>query len=141
MDAQGRLIWEGRLNDIIKTGGFKVGAGEVEAALADHPSVREVAVVGLPGAVIDEAVRASRARARHDPPEDWGGYLQLDDGFCWDPAAQAVTHIDNQPLDPARTYRVRARLPHGRALLYDEITQAYLQSIERSMTSGPPIAP
>jgi fatty acid CoA ligase FadD36 len=34
--------------DIIKTGGFKVGAGEVEAALADHPSVREVAVVGLP---------------------------------------------------------------------------------------------
>lgn len=33
--------------DIIKTGGFKVGAGEVEAALADHPSVREVAVVGL----------------------------------------------------------------------------------------------
>lgn len=34
--------------DIIKTGGFKVGAGEVEAALADHPSVQEVAVVGLP---------------------------------------------------------------------------------------------
>jgi len=33
--------------DIIKTGGFKVGAGEVEAALADHPSVQEVAVVGL----------------------------------------------------------------------------------------------
>jgi fatty acid CoA ligase FadD36 len=34
--------------DIIKSGGFKVGAGEVEAALADHPSVHEVAVVGLP---------------------------------------------------------------------------------------------
>lgn len=39
----------GRLSmDIIKTGGFKVGAGEVEAALAEHPSVVEVAVVGLP---------------------------------------------------------------------------------------------
>jgi fatty acid CoA ligase FadD36 len=34
--------------DIIKSGGFKVGAGEVEAVLLDHPSVREVAVVGIP---------------------------------------------------------------------------------------------
>lgn len=34
--------------DIIKTGGFKVGAGEVEAALMDHPGVVEAAVVGVP---------------------------------------------------------------------------------------------
>ena len=34
--------------DVIKTGGFKVGAGEVETALLGHPSVEEVAVVGLP---------------------------------------------------------------------------------------------
>ncbi len=34
--------------DIIKTGGFKVGAGEVEAALLAHPGVREAAVVGRP---------------------------------------------------------------------------------------------
>ena len=34
--------------DIIKTGGFKVGAGEVEAALLGHPSVAEAAVVGEP---------------------------------------------------------------------------------------------
>ena len=49
IDAQGfhRIIGRQSI-DIIKTGGFKVGAGEVEAALADHPSVREVAVVGLP---------------------------------------------------------------------------------------------
>ena len=33
--------------DIIKTGGFKVGAGEVEAALLTHPSVAEAAVVGV----------------------------------------------------------------------------------------------
>ncbi len=32
--------------DIIKTGGFKVGAGEVEAAFLVHPAVTEVAVVG-----------------------------------------------------------------------------------------------
>jgi fatty acid CoA ligase FadD36 len=34
--------------DIIKTGGFKVGAGEVEAVLLGHPGVREAAVVGEP---------------------------------------------------------------------------------------------
>jgi fatty acid CoA ligase FadD36 len=32
--------------DIIKTGGYKVGAGEVESALLSHPSVAEVAVIG-----------------------------------------------------------------------------------------------
>ena len=34
--------------DIIKTGGYKVGAGEVEAALLAHPGVAEAAVIGLP---------------------------------------------------------------------------------------------
>ena len=39
----------GRLSmDIIKTGGFKVGAGEVETSLLGHPGVQEAAVVGLP---------------------------------------------------------------------------------------------
>ena len=34
--------------DLIKTGGFRVGAGEVETVLLGHPGVQEVAVVGLP---------------------------------------------------------------------------------------------
>lgn len=34
--------------DLIKTGGFRVGAGEIETALLGHPGVREVAVVGVP---------------------------------------------------------------------------------------------
>ncbi len=33
--------------DIIKTGGFKVGAGEVEAALLTHAGVTEAAVIGV----------------------------------------------------------------------------------------------
>lgn len=35
-----------RATDLIKTGGFKVGAGEVEAALLEHPSVQDAAVIG-----------------------------------------------------------------------------------------------
>jgi fatty acid CoA ligase FadD36 len=34
--------------DLIKTGGFRVGAGEIETVLLRHPGVKEAAVVGLP---------------------------------------------------------------------------------------------
>ncbi|MDN5918862.1 MAG: acyl-CoA synthetase [Pseudonocardia sp.] len=34
--------------DLIKSGGYRIGSGEIEAVLLDHPSVAEVAVVGLP---------------------------------------------------------------------------------------------
>jgi len=36
-----------RSTDLIKTGGYRVGAGEIEACLLEHPSVREAAVVGV----------------------------------------------------------------------------------------------
>ncbi|MEM9069013.1 MAG: AMP-binding protein [Myxococcota bacterium] len=44
--------------DLIKTGGFKVGAGEVEACLLEHPGVREVAVVGVPDDDLGERIAA-----------------------------------------------------------------------------------
>lgn len=34
--------------DLIKSGGFRIGAGEIETVLLGHPTVSEVAVVGLP---------------------------------------------------------------------------------------------
>jgi fatty acid CoA ligase FadD36 len=53
--------------DIIKTGGFKVGAGEVEAALADHSSVHEVAVVGLPDDDLGQRIVAFVVGEQVDP--------------------------------------------------------------------------
>lgn len=47
-----------RATDLIKCAGFKVGAGEVEAALLEHPSVREAAVVGAPDADLGEKIVA-----------------------------------------------------------------------------------
>jgi fatty acid CoA ligase FadD36 len=45
----GSLRIVGRIkDDLIKTGGYRVGAGEIEAALLEHPSVAEAAVVGEP---------------------------------------------------------------------------------------------
>ena len=44
--------------DIIKSGGYKVGAGEVESALQSHPSVDEVAVIGVPDDDLGERIVA-----------------------------------------------------------------------------------
>ena len=50
--------------DIIKSGGYKLSALEIEAALLEHPSISEVAVIGVPdnewGEVVAAAVVANR---------------------------------------------------------------------------------
>ncbi|MGH9026302.1 MAG: class I adenylate-forming enzyme family protein, partial [Acidimicrobiia bacterium] len=48
LDDEGYLAIVGRVRDVIRTGGETVAPAEVEAALATHPAVREVAVVGIP---------------------------------------------------------------------------------------------
>lgn len=55
--------------DIIKSGGFKVGAGEVETALLSHGSVNECAVVGLPDADLGERIVAFVVGDGADPSE------------------------------------------------------------------------
>jgi acyl-CoA synthetase (AMP-forming)/AMP-acid ligase II len=57
-DDEGYLSIVGRLRDVIRTGGETVAPGEVEAALATHPTVRELAVVGLPDPQWGEVVCA-----------------------------------------------------------------------------------
>jgi malonyl-CoA/methylmalonyl-CoA synthetase len=56
-DGQLRIIGR-RSTDIIKCGGFKVGAGEVEAALLEHPAVSAAAVIGAPDADLGERIVA-----------------------------------------------------------------------------------
>ena len=59
IDADGFHRIVGRTSiDIIKSGGYKVGAGEVETALLAHPAVDECAVVGLPDDDLGERIVA-----------------------------------------------------------------------------------
>jgi 2-furoate---CoA ligase len=48
LDADGDLFVTGRVDDMIITGGENVSPVEIESCLSMHPSVAEVAVVGLP---------------------------------------------------------------------------------------------
>jgi acyl-CoA synthetase (AMP-forming)/AMP-acid ligase II len=54
----GFLSIVGRTGDLIRTGGEAVVPGDVEAVLADHPAVEEVAVIGLPDPKWGEVVCA-----------------------------------------------------------------------------------
>jgi long-chain acyl-CoA synthetase len=58
LDARGYLYLIDRVKDMIVTGGENVYSVEVENALASHPAVAEVAVIGIPHDVWGEAVHA-----------------------------------------------------------------------------------
>lgn len=58
LDENGYLFVTDRVKDMIITGGENVYPVEVEAVLAEHPAVAEVAVVGLPDERWGEAVTA-----------------------------------------------------------------------------------
>lgn len=47
-----------RATDLIKSGGYKIGAGEIEAALREHPAIEDVAVTGEPDDDLGERVVA-----------------------------------------------------------------------------------
>ncbi len=71
LDADGVLRLVGRSStDLIKTGGYRVGAGEVEAALLEHPDVLEAAVLGLSDDDLGERIAAWVVIAPGSPLSD-----------------------------------------------------------------------
>jgi acyl-CoA synthetase (AMP-forming)/AMP-acid ligase II len=64
MDDEGYLTITGRVGEVIRTGGESVSPSEVETALLEHPSVSEVAIIGLPDAQWGEVVCAAVVPAR-----------------------------------------------------------------------------
>jgi long-chain acyl-CoA synthetase len=57
-DEAGRLVITGRLKEVIRSGASSIVPAEVEDAIASHPAVAEVAVVGLPDREWGEVVAA-----------------------------------------------------------------------------------
>ncbi len=57
-DAAGRYWFHGRFDDIIKTGGYRVGPYEVENVLMEHPAVVECSVIGVPDPLRGQAIKA-----------------------------------------------------------------------------------
>jgi o-succinylbenzoate---CoA ligase len=69
LDEDGYLWVEGRLKDVIVTGGENVACAEVERVLEEHPAVVEAAVVGLPDPEWGEAVTAFVVLGHAEAPD------------------------------------------------------------------------
>ena len=59
LDADGRLYFRGRCKEMVKSGGINVAPIEIEEVLLRHPKVQSAFVVGVPDAVLDEALAAA----------------------------------------------------------------------------------
>ncbi|WP_030323627.1 acyl-CoA synthetase [Streptomyces sp. NRRL B-3229] len=70
-DADGYVRIVGRkATDLIKSGGYKIGAGEIENALLEHPGVREAAVTGEPDPDLGERIVAWIVPADPESPPE-----------------------------------------------------------------------
>lgn len=69
-DTRGLLWLVGRKRDMLKVGGHRVGAREIEDAISEHPAVSEAAVIGVPDELLgDRLVAYVVARQGAEPPE------------------------------------------------------------------------
>ena len=100
-DAAGRLWLVGRKKDLLKVGGHRVASREIEDAIAEHPGVLEVAVVGVPDELLGDRLVA---------------FLVLRDGHALDPTALGAFLKDRiAGYKIPHTVEIQADLPHNAA--------------------------
>lgn len=100
LDAGGRLHVDGRLDDLVNTGGVKVAPRVVEEALGAHvPGVLEAVVVGTPDPEWGEVVSAALVLAPDAPPVTVRGVRARLRGILPDPALpRRLVTLDTLPL-------------------------------------------
>ena len=58
LDDEGNWVFLGRRDGMVKTRGYRVEVGEVEAALYEHPAIREAVVLPVPDEMLGSRLRA-----------------------------------------------------------------------------------
>jgi amino acid adenylation domain-containing protein len=58
LDEEGNYLFVGRRDGMVKTRGYRVELGEVEAALYAHPAIREAVVIPVPDELLGSRLRA-----------------------------------------------------------------------------------
>ena len=117
-DEQGHYWFHGRFDDIIKTGGYRVGPYEVENVLMEHPSVVECSVIGVPDPLRGQAIKAFVVLC-----QDTGPSPELEKeikDFCngrlaeykWIRLVEFVREMPKTISGKIRKTELRDRLPH-----------------------------
>ncbi len=106
LDDAGRLFVKGRVDNQINTGGIKVRAEEIEAALLSHPAVKLAGVVGEPDEQWGERIEAHLAAETALTSEDILDYLKENELLPRHLLPKAVHFRDTLPTGPTgKLYR------------------------------------
>jgi acetyl-CoA synthetase len=88
-DQDGYVWVIGRIDDVIKVSGYRLGTAEVESALVSHPAVAEAAAIGLPHDVKGNAIHAfAILRVGHEPSQQLEDTLKAHVGHEMGPIAR-----------------------------------------------------
>ncbi len=117
IDKDGYVWIIGRMDDVIKVSGYRLGTAEVESALVSHPAVAESAAIGRPHEVKGNAIHAYvMLRQGYEPSdklkEDLRNHVSHEIGPIAKP--EDITFVDSLPK--TRSGKIMRRLLRARAL-------------------------
>lgn len=114
-DQAGHFWFHGRFDDIIKSGGYRIGPYEVEHILAQHPAVLECSVIGIPDPLRGQAVKAvvvlnsgfEASKAIEKEIKDFCNSHLAE--YKWVRLVEIVTEIPKTISGKIRTFELRQR--------------------------------
>jgi acetyl-CoA synthetase len=116
-DKDGYIWVIGRMDDVIKVSGYRLGTAEVESALVSHSAASEAAAIGLPHELKGNAIHAFVIlRAGVEPSDKLAEELRAHVAHEIGPIArpESITFVDNLPK--TRSGKIMRRLLRARAL-------------------------
>ncbi len=121
IDEDGYFWIIGRMDDVLKVSGYRLGSAEIESALVSHSSVTEAAAVGLPDELRGNAIHAfvilKEGVASSDSlAEELKEYVAKEIG----PIAKPSEIIFSDGLPKTRSGKIMRRVLKSRALGTDE---------------------
>jgi acetyl-CoA synthetase len=116
-DTDGYFWIIGRVDDVIKVSGYRLGTAELESALVSHPSVAEAAVIGLPHEIKGIAIHAYVIlKAGHEADEGLVEILRRHMSHEVGPIAKPEKIEFVKSLPKTRSGKIMRRLLKARAL-------------------------
>jgi acetyl-CoA synthetase len=116
-DEDGYYWIIGRVDEVIKVSGYRLGTAEIESALITHPAVAEAAAIGLPHELKGHAIEAYVAlRAGHEKSDRLAEELRQHVGHEIGPIAKPdhIHFVDSLPK--TRSGKIMRRVLKARAL-------------------------
>ncbi len=116
-DKDGYLWIIGRMDDVIKVSGYRLGSAEVESALVSHPAVAEAAAIGLPHELKGNAIHAYVIlRSGYEQSDKLVDELRQHVGHEIGPIAKPEEIGFVESLPKTRSGKIMRRLLRARAL-------------------------